>query len=421
MKAYQKYSTLLSLYVAQSIPMSFFSTVLPVIMRMENYSLESIGLFQLIKIPWILKFLWAPLVDRTSGGIRQYRSWIWGSELFYAMAIIGMGFFSLQSDFMTILVLMIIAFTISATQDIASDAMAIHILRKSQRGMGNSMQSAGNFLGTLFGSGVLLMLYARVGWQGLTFLLSGIVLVALLPLFMFVRAEKTDELPVPGRKRASLKDIPSFFRMKGAARRVALLAVYYSGILGILVMLKPMLVDLGYSVQQIAFMVGIYGTGIGAASAFLGGLLIRRLGNRATLVLVAAYNFLVALFFYRFVWPAGATFVMYTGIALIWSGYAMASVVVYTISMNLVRPGREGTDYSLQIIVTHLSGLAVSVLSGQLAGALGYEGLFLVECLWAAGVVVLSMLLYTEPGTSGSVLADLFKRERGLLWKYTRK
>jgi hypothetical protein len=46
--------------------MSFFSTVIPVIMRQENYSLESIGLLQLVKLPWIFKFLWAPLIDNVS-------------------------------------------------------------------------------------------------------------------------------------------------------------------------------------------------------------------------------------------------------------------------------------------------------------------------------------------------------------------
>ncbi|WP_234408734.1 hypothetical protein [Marinilabilia salmonicolor] len=65
-QSFKKYGTLLSLYLAQSIPMSFFSTVVPVIMRQEDYSLTSIGLIQLIKIPWILKFLWAPMVDHTS-------------------------------------------------------------------------------------------------------------------------------------------------------------------------------------------------------------------------------------------------------------------------------------------------------------------------------------------------------------------
>ncbi|TFH48248.1 MAG: MFS transporter, partial [Bacteroidia bacterium] len=56
-KNWPKFPTLFSLYIAQSIPMSFFSTVVPVIIRQENYSLESIGLMQLVKLPWIVKFM----------------------------------------------------------------------------------------------------------------------------------------------------------------------------------------------------------------------------------------------------------------------------------------------------------------------------------------------------------------------------
>jgi hypothetical protein len=66
-----KFPVLFSLYIAQSVPMSFFSTVVPVIMRQENYSLESIGLLQLVKLPWIIKFLWAPIVDNYSSNFKQ--------------------------------------------------------------------------------------------------------------------------------------------------------------------------------------------------------------------------------------------------------------------------------------------------------------------------------------------------------------
>jgi len=70
---WHKYPVLFSLYIAQAIPMSFFSTVVPVIMRQENYSLESIGLLQLIKLPWVLKFLWAPLVDANAKSLAGYK------------------------------------------------------------------------------------------------------------------------------------------------------------------------------------------------------------------------------------------------------------------------------------------------------------------------------------------------------------
>ena len=113
-----KFPVLFSLYIAQSIPMSFFSTVIPVIMRQEKYSLESIGLLQLVKLPWIFKFLWAPLVDSNARSTKQIKSLIIFSELFYAVVILSIGLFDLQTDFKLIVILMVVAFTASATQEI---------------------------------------------------------------------------------------------------------------------------------------------------------------------------------------------------------------------------------------------------------------------------------------------------------------
>ncbi len=396
MRPAQKYTTLLSLYIAQSIPMSFFSTVMPVIMRMENYSLESIGLMQLIKIPWIMKFFWSPWVDRSAGQKHGYKTWIIASELFYAVVIISIGFFSLAADFRTIVVLMIVAFFLSATQDIASDAVAIKILRKKQRSLGNSIQSSGSFLGTLVGSGVLLVVYASVGWKGMMFLLSGLVVVALVPLMFNVR--NSDTLAPGDAAPPNWKDVFTFFRSGIAVRRALFLMIFYSGILGILVMLKPFLVDLGYEVKKIGFIAGIYGTGIGACCAFVSGLIIRRIGNRNAILVMGLYSFLTALFFSTILVRFPTPGVIYAGVALLWSSYAMSSVVVYTVSMNLVRPGREGTDYSIQIVITHLCGLLMAVVSGLLAERLGYGGLFRLEAYWALLVAGCAVLLYKEEG-----------------------
>ncbi len=418
MRPAQKYSTLFSLYVAQSIPMSFFSTVLPVIMRMENYTLESIGLIQLIKIPWILKFFWSPWVDRNASLKHGYKRWILSSELFYAIVIVSIGFFSLATDFRTIVVLMIVAFFLSATQDIASDALAIKILKQKQRSLGNSLQSSGNFLGTLLGSGVLLMIYTAIGWQGIMFLLSGIVLAALLPLMLNVR--NADTLAPDNTPPARWKDVFTFFRSGIVLRRVIFLMIFYSGILGILVMLKPFLVDLGYGIQKIGFISGVYGTSIGALTALLSGLIIRRIGNRKAVFTMALYSFITAIYFASVLVHTPSPVIIYIGVAMLWSSYAMSSVVVYTVSMNLVRPGREGTDYSIQIVLTHISGLIMAVLSGFIAERLDYRGLFTLEAGWAFIVLFASVLLYREYGQAEVWEAWLGKRKK-LTWKLIRK
>jgi hypothetical protein len=57
--------------------------------------------------------------------------------------------------------------------------------------------------------------------------------------------------------------------------------------------------------------------------------------------------------------------------------------------MDCVRKGYEGTDFTIQTVITHLSGIAMGVLSGKLAGLYGYRQLFLIEI-----VIGLLSLLY---------------------------
>lgn len=395
MKAPQKYGTLLGLYVAQSIPMSFFSTVVPVIMRQEAYSLESIGLLQLIKLPWVLKFLWAPLVDRLSPTIQHYRRWIFVSELFYALILLGIGFFDLAVSFRMIVALLVIAFTLSATQDIATDAFAIRILEKKQRGFGNSMQSSGSFIGTLFGSGVLLMLYPDLGWKGVIYLLVVILLVALLPLWIFTRKEPVR--PVQLDKKVRWLDVLTFFGRPRMWKRILLLMLFYSGLIGMLSMFKPYMVDLGFDIPKIAFISGIYGTGLGVCCALAGGWVLKKWGQQNSLIRIAAFNLLAPIFFLIFNYFSLPDNWIYLGAFLLWGGYGMSSTYIYTICMNAVRKGREGTDYSIQIVITHLSGIFLAVISGKVGDALGYNGLFAMELVLGLLVLVLAPVLFHDP------------------------
>jgi MFS family permease len=387
-KEFNKYYTLLSLYLAQSIPMSFFSTVIPVIMRMEHYSLESIGYLQLIKLPWIVKFLWAPLVDKTSHSSKNYRKWILSSELFYAAVIVSIGFFNLQTDFITIIILMVIAFTASATQDIATDAYAILILKDKERSIGNSMQSAGSFIGTLVGSGVLLIIYHYWGWMPLLHCLGVFVLISLIPVIFFKNHSKKEI--DKSRKNISPLEFVYFFKQKKIVGHILLLFLFYTGLIGILTMIKPYLVDLGYEVKQIGFISGIFGTACGALMTIPAGLFIRKKGVLKSIWLFPVLNLLVAVFFYFLTYTNHPLFLIYIGVALLWSAYAMSSVYIYTLGMMVVRKGREGTDFTIQIVITHLSSLVMAILSGKIADALDYRGLFAIEI--GLGVVILLLL-----------------------------
>lgn len=396
-KKWAKFPVLFSLYIAQSIPMSFFSTVVPVIMRQENYSLESIGLLQLVKLPWILKFLWAPIIDRRAGTFRQLKRWIIFSELFYAVVIIAVGILSLETDFKLIVIFMVVAFIASATQDIATDAYAIHILKKQERALGNSMQSAGSFIGSLFGTGVLLIAYYYFGWTILLLLLAAFVVFAIFPLLVY--RNKT-EISKQSCEAITLKDIYLFFSQKGQHKRVLLLVFYYSGIIGILAMLKPYMVDLGYSVKQIGLMSGIVGTSVAALSAFGSGFIIKKIGKIRSAYIYSLMSIAAAVYFYFVSLTEPSVLGMYIGICMLWGSYGLSTVLIYTSSMDRVRCGREGTDFTIQIVLTHLSGMIVAIMSGKIGDAIGYTGLFGVEVIM--GVLALVILIYALNKNKGN-------------------
>lgn len=67
----------------------------------------------------------------------------------------------------------------------------------------------------------------------------------------------------------------------------------------------------------------------------------------------------------------------------------MASVVVYTTSMDYVRGGREGTDFTIQTVITHISGILIVVVSGRVGDILGYKGIAIME-----SIIALFSLIY---------------------------
>ncbi|MDD2951959.1 MAG: MFS transporter [Parabacteroides sp.] len=385
--------TFFCLYVAQIVPMSFFSTVIPVMMRQENFSLSAIGLLQLIKLPWILKFLWSPLVDRHCDTVRDYKRWIFSSELVYAVLILAVAFLDFKTDFYGIVALIIVSFIASATQDIATDALAVLSFNRKEKSLANSMQSMGSFGGTMIGGGVLLLLFKQIGWSLLLPCLSVFVLMALSPLFMNRKIAIQPKLP---HERARKADVIYFFARKKIWKQIGFLFLYYAGLIGTLAMLKPFLVDLGYDMKEIGMMSGMAGTFVGFLASFAGGMVVRRLGRHKSRVLFAVCVLMAALYFLGLSYLRPTTLFLYGGVFLLWGSYGMATIVVYTTAMDCVRPGKEGTDFTIQTVITHLSGMCVAIASGKLADHAGYHGLFLFETILALLSLVYILIVFRK-------------------------
>lgn len=228
----------------------------------------------------------------------------------------------------------------------------------------------------MIGSGVLLLLFKQIGWNYLLPCLALFVIIALLPLLF----NKTIDIQTKDKdQRAKKADVFYFFTRRDIWKQIGFLFLYYSGLIGTLAMLRPWLVDLGYDMKEIGMMSGVAGTFVGFLSSFIGGMIIRKIGRYKARILFAFFVLIATCYFFGLSYTIPTTVMLYGGIFLLWGSYGMATIVVYTTAMDCVRPGREGTDFTIQTVITHLSGMLMAILSGKIADHTGYHGLFLFE------------------------------------------
>ena len=360
-----------ALYLSQGLPYGFFIQALPVLMRAAGESLESIGLASLLALPWALKFLWAPCVDRYwSRALGPRRSWILPLQLAIAAALAGAAAFEPGTQFAALFAIVLIVNALSATQDIATDALAVSLLSHNERGVGNGIQVAAYRLGMVLGGGVLLMLLESLGWRLSLLLMAGIILLATLPTWLHREAPVHVEIARPATAATHFMGLPDAWRI------LLMLFLFKFGDTLATTMLRPFMVDRGLELQDVAWILGTVGFIGGLVGSLLGGWLAGRLPRKSALLLCAAVQ-AITLASYVVVaatFPSRASFAWVVAIEHIGSG--MATAALFTCMMDWCRNAQAGTDYTVQASTVVIASLAAAAASGFSAQHLGYMGHF---------------------------------------------
>jgi MFS family permease len=387
---------LTSLYFSQGLPAGLLAHALPALLRQHQVSLEFIGYLELLALPWMLKFIWAPYVDRfhfRSTG--PHRSWILPMQAAVILLLLtvsqfdpGLIFGSYLVPFFVILMLFNVC---SATQDIATDGLTVKLLPSAWRGVGNSIQVSGYKLGMIIGGSLLLLAIDRIGWQASFFVLAALLALLTLPALIFKERPDINSPdpcePAPASPAFSWQSNLDFFRQPQIALWLLVLVSYKLGDAFGSGMVKPMLVDAGLTLSSIGSL-SLASSIAGMLAAILGGLLYYRLGPKLTLL---GFGLLQAIGIGGFAFIASGQTQMSTiyGVMLFEQmADGMSTVVLFALMMDQCRENHEGADYSLQTCCqVILSGL-VGISSGWIASAVGYESLFVAAGLLGALVLV---------------------------------
>lgn len=388
-------ATLLALYIAQGLPSGLFAHALPVFWREAGIGLAWIGALKLLALPWILKALWAPVIDRSLWEVAPVR-WVFGLQSAAALCLIGLGIVGLTPERpwlpLTVAGILLINL-LMATQDIITDGLAVRHVPARWRGFANTLQVAGYKVGMLAGGAFLLILANHIDTQTAILLPAGllILLLALIYHAPILRTphqlSKSADEPHP----SIIDGFIGLIRQPGMLFWLGIVACYKVGDAMGSGMVRPMLTDGGWTSETIGNFT-LTTTLVGLLGAAIGGWLYTKLGGRRSLIWAGIAQALTIS-----AWALVA--VKGTGTALVYGvgiteqlADGASTVVLFAMMMNLCRQQWAGTDFtvqaSIQVVFAGLFGLT----GGVLADNFGYNHTFLVA--GAAGLVVTLFYLF---------------------------
>ncbi|WP_422665680.1 RhtX/FptX family siderophore transporter, partial [Achromobacter xylosoxidans] len=269
-----------ALYFSQGIPLGVAMEALPTLLRRDGAPLHALAWLPLVGLPWVLKFLWAPLVDnRWRATLGRRRSWILPMQALVLACLAAVAMTGIAAASAPWVVgLMALASLASATQDIATDGLTAERFQGQALARANAVQVGGTMVGFFAGGPGCLVLAGRLGQGGALALLAAVVAFSLLMALGWRETALPEPAAAP--RRASLA---GFARRPGAWALV--LAAFLSAMTAVAGygLSKLFLVDAGWPVDA----VGQLGMAGGAVTVLLGcgggAWLVGRLGARGAL------------------------------------------------------------------------------------------------------------------------------------------
>jgi MFS family permease len=406
----QRLSLLAALYLCQGLPFGFFTQALPVLLREQRLSLGAIGLTSLLAVPWALKFVWAPLIDRYG----SRRAWLLSLQSLSAVTLLVAGLLDPTSALPAILVIILLTNLLSSTQDIATDALAVDLLPFEERGLGNGIQVAGYRAGMIVGGGALLIAFDTLGWQMTFWLMAAILGVATLPVLLSPAA-RAPRTPITHQKNTK-EDKSSwrgFFVIPNQHAWLGALVLYKLGDALGQGMLRPFMHDLHMSLADVGKILGVAGFSAGLIGAMLGGWGVERLGRARALTTFGLLQSLAVGLYALPAWLGAAHPHAHTAM---WSAAmlehltgGMATAALFTWIMDRCRPDHAGADYTLQACVVVIATGAAQATSGFIAQRIGWPAHFLLSgILSLVGLVLVAAILpRLKPQTLATHILDV--------------
>lgn len=367
-------------------------------LRDVGLDLGSIGLISLASFFYLLKFLWAPIIDRYAFPLTAFlgrrRSWLIASQVVVMIGLFGLAYVTPEHGVGPLVAWVLLASFAGATQDSVVDAYRIEIAPVESQAALAATYTLGYRIGLILAGAGALYLAEFEGWIVAYLAMSSLML---LPIAATLLSREPD-MPVQTVARkidfvgAFWQPFTSFFSANGMAMAVVLLLFvgmykFPDQVIG--VMAGPFYLDSGYTKADIATVSKLYGVWMGIGGAFLGGIAVAAFGFRRMLLLASLGVALSNLAFLLMAQNPSQIWAFYAALTADNLCQGFAGTVLVAFMSSLTDRNFTATQFALLVSLANLPGKFVGGASGYIVEATSYSAFFMLS----ATTVVPTLLL----------------------------
>ena len=400
---------------ASGMPLYVLISLVPAWLRTEGVGLKEIGLFSLIGLPYVWKFLWSPLLDRYSLPLLFYRpglrrSWMLSTQLLLLITLAMLGFLDPLIHLWYIAWLCLGIAFLSATQDIVLDAYRRQILPDQELGLGNSIHVNAYRVAGLVPGSLSFILSDFLPWNIVFVVTSAFVLVGII-LTLSV-SEPSSNHNQPATLRAAIIDpFDDFLSRQGVKQALLILIfmlLYKLGDSMATALATPFYLDMGYSKTEIGFVAknaALWPMIIGGIS---GGILMLKIGINRALWLFGFVQIVSILGFALLARIGEGLWLLGLVIGFEYLGVGLGTAAFVAFIARTTNPTFAATQFALFTALTAVPRTIASATTGIIVESIGWENFFYLCTLIAVpGMILLIKVAPWSEKTNQSTNSDL--------------
>ncbi|MCX7057082.1 MAG: MFS transporter [Proteobacteria bacterium] len=370
---------LMVLGAASGFPNQVTESALQAWLKDVHVSNTQIGIVSYVAMPYLLKFLWAPLVDRYPlPFLGRRRGWILASQVLLAVAIAMLAFQDPAVSLVGVTVCSVAIVFLSATQDIVIDAYRTDVAAPAERGLAVTAATVGYRVAAYVAPAIALVLADHVGWRPAILALAG--LMGLLALATTRAPEPVRLSPPPASLRESIViPLRELLGSPGARGLLVLVMLFKLGDAFSLKLFTPFMMDTGFSKTEIGVVIKIIWVAAAIGGSVLGGIWMVRLGLLRAMLAFGVMQALSNLAYFALALAGKNYPVMYFAVIVEHVTHAMGNVAVVALMMALCDIRFSAFQYALLSTLSQLPRYGLGWPAGWVADHAGWPTYYIVS------------------------------------------